>query len=717
MANRKAESKQRVSDKERHRRHTAIVTKRDKAASQAGRDIGPPPDIKNVRRRNQCRNSLRLFCETYGSEACYWLWSADHLQVLSAIEQSIFHGAMLAIAMPRGSGKTTLCRLAVLWAVAFGHVSYVFLIGANEEKAVANLDAIKLWMRELQPFVNDFPEISHGVRALGGIANRANGQLCDGEPTLIRWEKTRIVLPRVCKPKNMRWHQGRCAPTSGIIIGVSGLTGEGIRGSLFGHSDGRQVRPDFVLLDDPQTDESARSRQQNVDRLALIRGAVLGMAGPGKRLSAVMPCTVIQRGDMIDQVLNRKKFPLWRGIRTSLLRSVPSGTGAWEKYFAIYCDCMGRDVPDCRPANAYYLEHREELDMGAEASWEARRGADEISAIQHAMNLFIERGEEAWFAEFQNSPLNKDEKKPLYLSADQIAVKTTGLDRGIVPKTCQHVTAYVDVHERLLYYLVAAWTDEFGGGPVDYGTYPRQPVSYFAQGTAPIGMRDAHPGLTEDAWILAGLGQVVGSLLNSQYKREDGALLRIGRLLIDAKWGQKSELIKQFCRRHPQGGSIVLPAMGIGLGPTRKTFADYRPEAGATIGLNWRLATQADGHRVVSVDVNWWKTLAAERLGMPLGTPGGWELFGRQPKEHSLFADHCVAEEAKTLLHKETQRERTVWEWKPGRPDNHYWDCLIGAAVACSMLGARPAGMEPVRARPSPRERPTMAELKAKRSG
>jgi hypothetical protein len=35
------------------------------------------------------------------------------------------------------------------------------------------------------------------------------------------------------------------------VIGVSGLTGDGIRGSLFTHPDGRMIRPDLVLLDVP----------------------------------------------------------------------------------------------------------------------------------------------------------------------------------------------------------------------------------------------------------------------------------------------------------------------------------------------------------------------------------------------------------------------------------------------------------------------------------
>lgn len=66
--------------------------------------------------------------------------------------------------------------------------------------------------------------------------------------------------------------------------------------------DGRSVRPELVVLDDPQTDESARSLSQCATRESILAGAVLGLAGPGKKISGIMPCTVIRPGDMRERV-------------------------------------------------------------------------------------------------------------------------------------------------------------------------------------------------------------------------------------------------------------------------------------------------------------------------------------------------------------------------------------------------------------------------------
>ena len=50
------------------------------------------------------------------------------------------------------------------------------------------------------------------------------------------------------------------------------------------------------------------------------------------------------------------------------------------------------------------------------------------------------------------------------------------------------------------------------------------------------------------------------------------------------------------------------------------------------------------------------------------------------------------------------------WKLRPGAPDNHWLDGLVGCAVAASMQGVALAGMEKHQA-VSQRKRPTFAEL------
>ena len=83
---------------------------------------------------------------------------------------------------------------------------------------------------------------------------------------------------------------------------------------------------------DPQTDESARSLSQCANREAILAGAVLGLAGPGKKISGIMPCTVIRPDDMADNILDRDKHPEWNGERTKMVYAFPADEKLWDEY-------------------------------------------------------------------------------------------------------------------------------------------------------------------------------------------------------------------------------------------------------------------------------------------------------------------------------------------------------------------------------------------------
>ena len=71
------------------------------------------------------------------------------------------------------------------------------------------------------------------------------------------------------------------------------------------------------------------------------------------------------------------------------------------------------------------------MDAGAVIAWPERHNGDELSAIQHAMNLRLQ-DERAFWAEYQNQPLPQEEGESDHLNADAIAAKTNGLPRGVV---------------------------------------------------------------------------------------------------------------------------------------------------------------------------------------------------------------------------------------------------------------------------------------------
>jgi hypothetical protein len=679
--------KERDGDYEGHRERMAEVSR---ARSEEGRDIKSIPKIKNIKRRESCRFDLRLFCETYNPKAFFWDWSEAHLRAIARLEESILHGAMYAFAMPRGSGKSTLCRMAALWAVSYAHSRFVFVIGATAPKAEKNLKAIKAFIG-LQRYVEDFPEVAVPVRRLGNIANRASGQTFDGEPTDIAWGKDGITLPTVPPPPN--WPKGwglredGKAPTSGATIAVSGLTGDGIRGTLETSTTGEQIRPDAVLLDDPQSDESAASLTQNAEREALITDAVLGMAGPEGRLSAFMPCTVIRPGDMVDRILDRKLHPEWRGERTKLLASMPTNMDAWEEYFEVYRACHLKEPPDFSEANSKYQAERATLEAGAVATWPARKRKGDVSAIQHAMHLYCDRGKAAFFAGYQNEPVPTDIEKAEVVTAEFVARKTNGLKRGAAPVEADILTAFIDVQMAALYWGVCGWEKQtFTGWVLDYNAWPDQKRSYYTLLDIRNTLAMATGAKSLEAAIYQGLEALTAEILGREWTRPDGARLRIQRCLIDANWGQSTDTVYQFCRQSIHA-AILTPSHGKYVGGSSQPFSDYKRKVGERVGWNWRMpnvkGTRAVRH--VLFDSNAYKTFVYARWAVPMGGAGCLSIFGDRPDQHRLFADHQVAEYRVPV----TGRGRQVDEWKlrPAKPDNHFLDVVAGNAVAASVEG------------------------------
>ncbi|RLS53628.1 MAG: hypothetical protein DWH91_14005 [Planctomycetota bacterium] len=436
--------------------------------------------------------------------------------------------------------------------------------------------------------------------------------------------------------------------------------------------------------DDPQTDESARSISQCQQRESILAGAVLGLAGPGQKISGIMPCTVIRPGDMADRILNRDHHPQWQGQRTRMVYSFPTDTKLWDRYAEIRAEGL-RNEDGGVGATAFYRQHQLEMDAGSVIAWPVRFNYDELSAIQHAMNLKLQ-DEAAFWAEYQNEPLPEVQADENELTADQIAAKLNGLPKGRVPLGCQHLTMFIDVQQKVLFYVICAWAEEFSGTVLEYGAWPDPQRSYFSLRDVTKTLASVTPGTGLEGAIYAGLQALTERQLAREWHREDGASLRIERCLIDANWGTSTDVVYQFCRQSPHA-ALLLPSHGRFVGASSLPFADYKRRPGDRVGLNWRIPGVMGKRAVrhVSFDTNFWKSFVFARLAVAMADKGSLALFGQKPEPHRLFAEHLTAE----YRVRTEGRGRTVDEWKPrpGQPDNHWLDGIVGCAVAASILG------------------------------
>lgn len=677
------------------------AAERSRKESAAGRDIGKIPKIKNKKLRDECEHDFKKFCEKYFPLSFPLKWSKNHLKAIEKIERSILHGGQFAFAMPRGEGKTTLTVIACIWALVYGHRRYIALIASTEPGATDMMDSIKSEFENNETLGRDFPEICFPIQELNGKSQLARGQTSEGKRTRISWGSKELHFPTIEGSK-----------ASGSIIKTTGITGH-IRGYNKKLPTGEPLRPDLAVIDDPQTDESANSPKQNQDRIDLVCGAILGLAGPKKKIAAFMPCTVIAEGDMVDQILDHKQFPDWQGMRTRMVLSFPTNEELWEKYELIKADSLER-FGDNRLANDFYTENREEMDAGCVVSWEERYVDDEVSAIQHAMNLKI-RNEKAFWSEYQNAPKNENVGDIKLITSKEFSKKVNHLHRFEVPFKATKITAGMDVHKNVLYYVVTAWSEDGSGAVINYGTYPKQNRSYFTLKDAKQSLCDTEEQGGFTAKLNTALVKSIPEIMDKEYFDSNGVGMKIDRMLIDANWQLSKDTIYEYIRRSDYRNRLR-PSHGRYYGASRAPMSEAKEKDGEKKGLNWVITKPANNLsiRYVAFDTNYWKSWLEERMQSGLGGKASLTLFGDNPDRHTLFCDQVTAEYVIPV----TAMERTVHEWKEYvNKDNHYKDCAVLCCISASIAGIKIFGIDNIKSgkRKRKRQNRKMSDVIAKK--
>jgi hypothetical protein len=131
-----------------------------------------------------------------------------------------------------------------------------------------------------------------------------------------------------------------------------------------------------------------------------------------------------------------------------------------------------------------------------------------------------------------------------------------------------------------------------------------------------------------------------------------------------------------------------MPSHGRFVGAASIPFDQYQRKRGDRLGHHWRIpgVTGKRTVRHVLYDTNYWKTFVYTRFAVNMGDNGCLSLWGKQADRHRLFAEHCTAE----YRVRTSGRGREVDEWKlrPNGFDNHWFDGIVGSAVAASLDGA-----------------------------
>lgn len=638
---------------------------RRREQSFANQDVGEIPPPKNPDRRAAALADYLTFLKTYFPLRFFLEFSDDHIKLCRDIQISIETGDSVVTAMPRSSGKTTIIEMALLWGYLRGILRFGVIVAATKDKATDILNSIKTELLNNDLLLEDFPEMCIPIRHVDNEARRCNGQRYRGKTTGIQWNSLSVRFARI---------EGY---SEGGIIMADGMSGalRGLRKPLM---DGSLVRPDVVLLDDPQTDRSAKSETQTLVRWDLIFGCIKGLQGVSSRLCILAAVTVIKRNDLACRLLDPTLIS-WRVVKTKSIKKFPSNMDAWRAYYRFMRENKMLGGSD-ENLNGYYLKHRGELEDGAQVSWPQRIEKGKLTALQGFMEFYMENPR-GFMAEHQQEPEPDEISGKTIVDAAVLAKKTNSFKRMRVPVNCVSTVMYIDSHDNAFYFTIMSADRNATPFVIEYATWPSQSYYDFTLANIPRKLSDEYPEIADnDARIYRGACDLVEWAMNLLLERWDGRQVHLDAILADT--GYKPEIWQKVKDRHRQ----ITLTKGIGIKASTKAMAEWDIKPDRQVGHHWvKQYSRGREHPTIFIDTNYWKTVSAQSMMAPVGQIGALTIHGDDRTSHELFASHAAAETWTQV----SANGRTVNEWKikPSEPDNHWFDCVVGSFVAFNILG------------------------------
>lgn len=595
-------------------------------------------------------------------------------------------GGKLVQCEPRGFAKTSRAINQLLLAILQGDVTFALVVSSEIGKATEILEQIQTELLGNTHLEKLYPAVFACFQATEGKAIKCNNQTVNGLRTHIGWSIDEIRFPVIERE-----------PSSGAIILVR--TKDNLRGISkkirYGPRAGEGIRPDFVILDDIQTDKDARSPTICYNIHHNVKRAVMFGGSHTKKVKVVMTITPNIKGDVAHQfILNE---PSWEVAMYAMLRKMPTNMDLWDNFGRILLNFDKFKEGDRRRAQRFACEFVKEnydaLHEGAEVSWDAGFEYDpddplELSALHHAMIFFYEEGEEAFNFECQcKLDISTSEEEQLKATPEIIMSRISHLPRRSVPVNCLHVATHVDCNQDIFTYVTVASPTSFYPYIIDYGTYPKQPGALWKKGKILNRLCDIYPDIQREdvaSLMYAAVIDLSQIIANTSYPREDGLTLQNRYVGFDTRW--MGDHIVRAIRESPTR-SFLHACQGATYDEKKKPMME---EASLDRDLHYLCYTGISTDRTVpmlKMDINSIKTLIHRGFISRPGTVGSAKLFlPENTSDHHPYALQLNAENPEVRVNVKDQRVVTVWS-HDNIHDNEYFDNTVGAYALLFKMG------------------------------
>ncbi|HEX9078088.1 MAG TPA: phage terminase large subunit [Desulfuromonadaceae bacterium] len=260
-----------------------------------------------------------------------------------------------ADAAPRGNAKSTDGTFGLpLWCAAYRKRRYPLIVSETRLQGEAFLSFIKIELESNERLQQDFPE------------------LCGEGPV---WRSDMIIT------------------RNGIKMQAAGA-GQKLRGLRHG-----ACRPDLVIVDDLENDESVESPEQRRKLENWFFKALMKIGQPDTVFIVVG--TILHYDSLLSRLLVK---PGWKGQKWRAVISWSPAIKLWEEWERIFADIsIGKEAAEAAADN-YFDSHKEEMLAGTEVLW------PEMEPYYYLMKMRVSDGPAFFESEKQNEPLNPEDQ-------------------------------------------------------------------------------------------------------------------------------------------------------------------------------------------------------------------------------------------------------------------------------------------------------------------
>lgn len=626
----------------------------------------------------------RFIVEMFPATTSRKPYGEKQLLALATLESVIRNGGVVQILEPRAFTKTARLARAGMWAALFGYRHCVISFQSSAKKAKQNIERISNELISNLALRAIFPEL---VASL--VHGKKNLQL--QKKQTYQKELTNVsLLTDAIRLPDIRDTNGNMFAYSGARLFAMPLAkGAGI--SLSDPETLEDIRPDLLLIDDPQSHDRAMSG--GVDSLNLYdiwRDSLKYLSGRGKQIAAFFAQTVCSEDDLASLVYRDTSV---QSLRYGFFEKLPSARSL-EFWKTKYKDVLqGFDPTDPQgqlkaqqAARALYLEHRDLADEEAVVSW-VHAYDEEVceSAIQAGMNNYL-NDEQAFWNQDQNTPKRLDADQDIRLSHVEIIKKQHLEPRGVVPDWCDKLVCHIDVHDSLLYWTVAAGNDRNQMAILDLQSWPEQHSRQWSLSTVSRRFSDDPRcrGLSIEDQKTVAINLLVKELRDRQWTKADGEVLKFNAIGVDC--GDGFDLITKIV--YGLGCDVAIPMRGSAPTPGDLTINERVKKAGEKRGDSWADKKSERTHqRYLEFDASYYKYRFHRGLAQFLGTLSSVSLFAANEQVHYMAAEQYRSEIPEWI--RAERSGKGVWKWKKLPIDNHFFDNAVGCYTLLNRAGAK----------------------------